>query len=183
MEVGAAITWEGLGDALPSQKYKICVRASMWWEPSEKEIKGRGDFADGNEKLQRASLEGLEDQGWVGFGLDCWMYWDSKCLGNAGRPWGLRLPVIISVGEIWHINKRDLVRSLFPTFPVWSQAYFSQILYPFNLKPSTHQYTCWFKLVLLHSMALSLLSPASSRKFPHVLTKSGFISPHITIIA
>ena len=31
-------------------------------------------------------MEGFEDQGWVGFGLDYWMYWDSKCLGNAGRP-------------------------------------------------------------------------------------------------
>lgn len=65
MEVGAGITWEGLGDALLLEKYKICVRASMWMAPSEKEIEDRGDFADGNEKLQRASWKDLEiKDGW-----------------------------------------------------------------------------------------------------------------------
>lgn len=54
-----------MGDAPLSQKYKICVRASMWLEPSEKEIKDRGDFADGNEKLQRASWKDLKiKDGW-----------------------------------------------------------------------------------------------------------------------
>lgn len=34
-------------------------------EPSEKEIEDRGDFADGNEKLQRASWKDLEiKDGW-----------------------------------------------------------------------------------------------------------------------
>ena len=37
----------------------------MWLEPLEKEIKDRGDFADGNEKLQRASWKDLKiKDGW-----------------------------------------------------------------------------------------------------------------------
>ena len=52
MEVEAAITWEGLCDALFLGKYKILVRA-RWLEPSEKEFEDGGDFADDNENFQR----------------------------------------------------------------------------------------------------------------------------------